>query len=603
MESRRWGVDETRTMYDEMFADLVLLNGKIITVDGEFSLAQAVAIKRDKIVAVGKDREAEPFIGPLTRVVDLQGKCVLPGINDSHLHVAFWGVNEPPIALNVRYPAAGSIKDIVGLVAERVAKSAPGEWIRGAGMDEGFLEECLRDKNKHPLRWDLDVVSPDNPVLIADFSGHGILANSKALALAGINRDTPQPTGGIVVKDPVSGEPTGQLREAPAMNLLMKAAPPFARSEMREAILSRLAELAKLGITSITDAALGPGGSDHQGGVMGSECISIFNDLYNEGRLSARVNILYLFGEYGTCSAKNLEDIVPKIGIHSWFGNEWLRIGGIKIFADGVPTAKTAWMHEEYVGGETGSLVLPGSTDEERYDELIKMILFAHKNGFQVGVHVTGDRGVEACIDGFAKAEKEEPRGLRHYLIHGDFITDSDLRRAARYGIGFCAQPSIKWTIADFMIGMVGEKRAAWQWPLKTLIDAGVHVTGSSDAPVTYPSWQMGIQSAVLRESKATGRVSGPEQCITREEAIRMFTIEGAWQDHMEALKGSIEVGKLADLCILDKDIVTVDALSIKDIRNLATIVGGQVVYDAGLSMSGSTSRGTEKSTNATHKS
>jgi predicted amidohydrolase YtcJ len=435
----------------------------------------------------------------------------------------------------------------------------------------------------------LDPVSPNNPVLIEDFSGHGMLANSKALGLAGIDRDTPSPTGGIVVKDPFTGEPTGHLREAPAIDLLTKVVPPFTRSQKREAIQSSLTELTKLGITSITDAALGPGGSDHMGGVMGSECLSIYNDLYNEGRLTARVTVLYLFGQYGTCSAKNLEEIVPKIGIHTWFGNDWLRIGGIKIFADGVPTTGTAWMHEEYVGGGTGSLVLPGSTDEERYDELIKMILFCHKNGFQVGVHVVGDRGIEACIDGFVKAEKEEPRGLRHYIIHGDFVRDSDIRRAAQYDIGFSTQPSIKWTIADFMIGMVGEKRAARQWPLRALIDAGVHVTGSSDAPVTYPSWQMGIQSAILRESKATGQVSGPEQCITREEAIRMYTIEGARQDHMESIKGSIEVGKLADLCILDNDIMTVDAHSIKDIRSLATIVGGQVVYDAGLAMSSRT--------------
>jgi predicted amidohydrolase YtcJ len=567
----------------QMLADLIIINGKVITVDKSFSIRQAVAVKDGKIVAIGKDEEVKALIGKNTKVLDIHGKPVLPGINDSHTHTALYAGTRPPLTLDVGYPTVKSIKDIQKSVAEKAKTIKPGEWIRGVGWDEGFLEECLKDSSRHPTRWDLDPVSHDHPVCLGDFSVHSLWVNSKALELAGITEDTPVPPGGEIVKDPHTGKITGVIRELAAQGMVMKVIPLWTKAQKKEAMLTAIKELNSLGITSLTEAALGPGGIGYQGGLMDAECISIYNDLCNENKLNVRVNILYLFGEYGACSYRDFQQIVPNIGIHSGFGNEWLKIGGIKVFADGTPPNKTAWMSEEYIGGGMGNLVIPGTTDKERCDELEKMIRFAHHHGFQVGAHAVGDRAIEACIDSFIKAEEEEPKGLRHYIIHGDFITDKDIQHAAQYNIGFCAQSAIKWTISDYMDNLVGEKRSARQWPLRILIDAGVHVSGSSDAPVTYPDWKQGIQSAILRESKATGKVSGPEQRITREEAIRMYTIEGAWQDHMEKRKGSIEVGKLADFCILDKDIMTVEPHSIKDVRTLATIVGGHIVYDAGL--------------------
>jgi predicted amidohydrolase YtcJ len=567
----------------KMLADLVIMNGRVITVDKNFSIKQAVAVKNGIIMAVGNNQDVKVFTGRDTNILDIKGKLVLPGINDSHTHTALYAGTRPPLTLDVGYPTVKSIKDIQKAVAEKAKTVKPGEWIRGVGWDEGFLEECLKDRSRHPTRWDLDPVSHDHPVCLGDFSVHSLWVNSKALGLAGITEDTPVPPGGEIVKDPSTGEITGVIRELAAQGMVMKVIPPWTKAQKKEAILAAIKELNSLGITSLTEAALGPGGIGYQGGLLDAECISIYNDLCNENKLNARMNILYLFGEYGACSYKDFQQFVPNIGIHSGFGNEWLKIGGIKIFADGTPPNKTAWMSEEYIGGGTGNLVIPGATDKERCDELGKMIRFAHHHGFQVGAHAVGDRAIEACIDSFVKAEEEEPKGLRHYVIHGDFITDKDVQRAAQYHIGFCAQPAIKWTISDYMENLVGEERSARQWPLRILMDAGVHVSGSSDAPVTYPNWKQGVQSAILRESKATGKVSGPEQRITREEAIRMYTIEGAWQDHMEKRKGSIEVGKLADFCILDKDIMTVEPHSIKDIRTLATIVGGHIVYDTGL--------------------
>jgi len=542
-----------------------------------------VAVKGDKIVAVGTDKDVRPLVGKNTTVLDLKGKTILPGINDAHIHASLYGGTRPPLALDIGYPTVNSISDIAKAVGEKVKTVKPGEWIRGVGWDEGFLEECRKDPTRHPTRWDLDPVSPDNPVMLGDYTQHELWVNSRALELAGVTKNTPVPAGSEIVKDPVTGEPTGIFRELPAEGLVMKVVPLWSKEEKRQAILSMMRELNSLGITSITEPGLGPGGNEFQGGLLGTECISVYNDLQNEGRLTLRVNFLYLFGEYGACSFKDFQQIMPQIGMHSGFGNEMLRLAGVKLFADGIPPLKTAWMYEDYPDGGNGRLVLPGETDEECCNELIKMIAFAHKHGFQLGIHAIGGRAIEACIDGYLKAEREEPKGLRHYVIHGDFISDEDIKRAVEHNIGNCVQPIIKWTLSDVMDKVVGIELSAREWPLRTLLDIGVHLSAGSDAPVTYPNWKQGVQSAILRESKATSTVRGPEQCITVEEAIRMYTIGGAWQDHMEHIKGSIEVGKLADFCILDKDILTVEPHSIKDIRNLMTIVGGKIVYDAGV--------------------
>jgi hypothetical protein len=270
--------------------------------------------------------------------------------------------------------------------------------------------------------------------------------------------------------------------------------------------------------------------------------------------------------------------------VHTGFGNEWLRIAGIKLFADGIPPNKTAWMYKEYADGSNGKLIFSGQTDEQRCQELRNIVAYAHKLGFQIGVHATGDRAIDACIDSFARAEQEEPKDLRHYIIHGDFVARESVSRMAKYNIGVSVQPALANAFSSFIAYSVGRESAARLLPLKTLADAGVHVSGGSDAPVIFPDWKQGVQAAILREFVPENAIIGSEQSISREQAIRMYTIEGAWQDHMEHVKGSIEVGKLADFCILDEDILSFEPHRIKDIRTLMTIVGGKTVYDAGFS-------------------
>ena len=563
-------------------ADLVLINGNVVTVDDSFSVAESVAVKGDKIIAVGTNESINEVIDNNTEVIDINGKTMLPGINDAHIHAALYGGTRPPLNLDVGYPVVKSIRDIVMAVAEKVQMTKPGEWIRGMGWDEGYLEECINDPTRFPSRDDLDAVSPDNPVILGHYTQHEAWVNSKAMKVAGITKGTPSPDGGVIVRDPASGEPTGLFREFSAQALVMKAVPLWTKEEKRRGIQAMIRDLNSLGITSITEGALGPGGNEFQGGLFGTECIEIYNDLLNEGNLTLRIGWLYLFGEYGACTFDDFQHIIPQLGIHSGFGNEWLRLAGVKIFADGTPMTKTAWMYDDYPDGGRGSLVISGTSDEDRNNELIKMICLAHQYGCQVGVHAIGGRAIEATIEGFLKAEKRNPKDLRHYVLHADFISEKYIKIAGQHRFGIGVQPILKWTFSDSMDKLVGVELSTWQFPLRKMLDAGVHLIAGSDAPVVNPSWQEGIQAALLRESKATGTVRGPEQRVTIEEAIRMYTIEGAWQEHMEHAKGSIEVGKLADLCILNEDILNIDPHEIKDIKNLMTIVGGNIVYNAG---------------------
>jgi predicted amidohydrolase YtcJ len=539
--------------------DTIMINCKVVTVDGDFSVAEAVAVKGDKITGVGSNADIKKLAGENTKIMDLKGATVLPGINDAHCHLNGFGLERPPMQLDLGYPAIKSIADIKAAVAARVAEVGPGKWVSGWGWDRGFLAETKGNPDRWPTRHDLDSISANNPVALTEFSGHTLLVNSKALELAGINKESSPPQG-FIQKDS-NGEPTGILFE---MTFPVRALiPPPTEDERKTGILNAMAELNSLGITCVTEPGLGP------------EQIRIYNGLNNQGKFTVRVNCMVSGGP----SLASVKDVVDHTGTATGFGNEWLQISGLKLLADGIPPSKTAFMYEDYIGGGHGALLVEGNTDEERYSMLISMIKYANEHGFQVGIHVTGDRGIDACVDGYITALKEHPWDARHYIIHTDYATPQCIERMAKNNIGANVQSAIKWTIGNLMVGVTGEKRAAYHWPLKTLFDKGVNVTNSSDASVTYPDWRQGVESAVLRKDKATGEVLGPEQCISIEQAIKAYTINGAWQDHMEKIRGSIEVGKLADFTVIGEDILTIDPNKIHRIPVLYTIVGGKIVY------------------------
>jgi predicted amidohydrolase YtcJ len=564
-----------------MEANLAIINAKVITVDNDFGIKQAVAVEGGKIVAVGENDEIKKFIGSNTKVLDLKGKPIMPGINEAHMHGPFFGATRPPLSIDLTYPAVKSIPELVEALRREVENAKPGEWIRGFGWDQGSLEECKDDPTRLPRRSDIDPVSPDNPVIFTDFSGHTLLVNGKVLEMAKITKDTPAPESGEMEKDPTTGEPTGIFKEPGAQAMVSTVVPLLTREEKKQALLTALSHLNANGVTSFTDAAIGPGGENFVSGVMSGQFVDIYNELLEEGNLTARVNVLLLMGDYGALTIEDLRENIETFKVPTDVDKEWLNFPGVKIFADGIPLTMTSWMNEDYVAGGHGTSVIPGKTDQEQRDNLIEMITYVHSKGYQIGIHVTGDRAIDAAVDGFVKACKEKPGGdPRHYVIHGDFISPEKAKALAKYNCGIAMQPFISVMISDFEPAVVGEERAAYEWPTRTVLDAGVNLTSSSDAPVTYPNWRMGVQAAVLREGLISGKVSGPEECITVEEAIRTYTINGAWQDHMEDVKGSIEVGKLADFCIIGDDILTVDPHKIGGIPVLMTIVGGKIVFD-----------------------
>jgi len=563
---------------DHMLSDLIIINGKVVTVDSNFSIAQAVAVKGDKIVAIGRNDEIKALAGKKTKTIDLKDKTMLPGMNDTHCHISDWSLSRS-LTLDVRYPIAKSIADIVEMVAKKAREVKPGEWVRGEGWDAGFLEECKADPKRLPSKEDLDRVAPGIPVYLSEYSGHRILVNSKLLELAGITRDTPDPVGGKIGRNADTGELTGHLYEK-ACWLVRVMIPPWTAKQRLEALPHGMAELNSLGITSFTDA------------VVDRDRWASYNDAYNEhfksGKWTCRVNLMLMLAGFGQSNPEPIKEALKYVGCRHNFGNEWLRVAGAKLVGDGIPPLKTAWMYHEYVGGGVGFPTLNGNTVAEQEKNLRDSIRILHQNRFQVGIHSCGERTIDVCHDQYMKCIEEDPWDARHYTVHSDFAMLETIKKVGEFGkrtgyeLGMNVQSSIRWTISDFMETVVGPEREANHWPLRTMLDNGIHVTDSSDAAVTYPDWRQGVQSAVLRESKATGKVSGPGQRITVKEAIINYTSNAAWLDHMENIKGSIEAGKLADFCVLDKDILTVDSHDIKDIRTLMTIVGGKVVYDAG---------------------
>jgi predicted amidohydrolase YtcJ len=564
-----------------MKADLVIINAKVITVDPEFSIQQAIAVTDGKITVVGSNQDVQSLIASDTRVLDLKGKPILPGINESHMHAPFFGASRPPLSLDLTFPTVKSIPDMVEALRQKTAEVKPGEWIRGFGWDQSSLEECRNDPSRLPRKGDLDAVSPDHPVAFTDFSVHTLLVNSKALEVAGITRDTPDPPSGEIERDP-DGVPTGIFKEPGAQALVAAHVPLLTREEKKTALLTTLQHLNANGVTSFTDAAIGPGGETFLYGVMSAEFIDLYQELLSEGKLSARVGVLLLLGDYGALTYQDLEKGLKAFQAPAGIEKTWLQFSGVKIFADGIPLTYTSWMNEDYVSGDKGHgrSVIPGKTDDEQRQNLIDMIKLVHRHGFQIGLHATGDRAIDAAIDGFVDAVQEVPGDPRHYIIHGDFISPAKAEVLARNNFGIAMQPFINVMISDFESAVVGEARAAYEWPMRTVLNAGANLTSSSDAPVTYPNWRLGVQAAVLREGLVTGNVSGPEECITVEDAIRTYTINGAWQDRMDTVKGSIEVGKVADFCIIADDILRVDPHKIGEIGVLMTIVGGRIVFD-----------------------
>lgn len=537
-------------------ADLVLVNGLVHTLDPRHRRVAALAVGGGRIMAAGSTAAIRKLAGTATRVIDLAGQSVIPGINDAHFHAAYWGLSQPPFSVDVGYPAVKSIADAVAAVGRAVAAKRPGEWIQGRGWDMPYFAE-----GRAPTRQDLDRVAPDNPVILTEFSGHAVWVNSKALALAGITRETVPPQGGVVVKD-ADGEPTGVLFEG-AAGLVRRKVPPATPAEQRAGYDLSMKWMLAQGITSYTEPGTDPAS------------IAMMAERVASGALGPRITVLMQGGR----SAAAVRNTIAGAARLPQTDAAWLRVAGVKLYADGIPTNnKTAWMYEPYVGGGTGKLVVDGDTDEARSAELQAMVTACHEAGWQIGTHVTGDRGIDAVVAALTAAMAATPRpDPRHYLIHSDLVPRATLAAMAKHGIGANFNASIKHLIADGQVGSIGPERAAYEWPFRTALDAGVHLSNGSDAPVTDGSWRQGLATCVDRKGKQSGTVSGPDQRISFEEALRTFTTGGAWQDRAESWKGTLAPGMAADLCVLDGDIAAMEPAGYPSLKVTLTMVGGRV--------------------------
>ena len=541
---------------EDCMADLLLLNGKVVTVGPDFSIAEAVAVEDGKILAVGPTEEIEKWKGEGTEVIDLGGKVVLPGLIDSHIHMVGTGLTMAQI--NCRTPPMRSIADIVEAVKEAVEEAEPGKWIQGRGWDQAKLSE-----HRKPTRWDLDEVAPKNPVWLTRTCGHVAVVNSKALEIGGVCRDTPQPVGGNIVKDE-QGEPTGLLEEAPAMNIVRKHIPPPGFEEICEAIRLASKAFSEAGLTGVIEAGIEP------------VAMRAYQKVAEEGNLTVRVNMMLA----GRLMDEDIEESVERIRnfpMTTGYGNNLLRFLGLKLLIDGGIGGRTALLREPYEGqpDNCGILTMP-------VNELQKRVDAGNLAGMMVGVHCAGGRAMDIVLRAFEETDRKRPiKGRRFALIHAYQPSEENFEQCRRLGVVVASQPSFLYYLGESFYENVGEKRSSWVKPHRSWIDNGIAVASGTDSPVTPYNPFPSLWASIARKTEVKGIQMGKEQGITREEAIRLYTNNGAYHMFEEDLKGSIEPGKLADMTIIDRDILTCPEDEIKDTKVLRTILGGKTVYAA----------------------
>jgi len=534
-------------------ADLVLINGNIITLEEKSPKVEALAVKGDRLIILGTNQEILKVKGTQTKVIDLGGKTVIPGLIDSHLHLPLLGMGLKKIYLD----KAADYQQVLEIIEEVLKKAKPGQWIMGSGW------HTANWKNKEfPDNGELNKISQENPVFLSGMATHAALVNKKALALAGINKDTPDPEGGRILHDPGSREPTGLLLEK-AQQLVTRIFPQETHSTRKENILLSIQTALKMGLTSIHDP-----GED-------ADTIRIYKELLKENALNIRLYVMFLIPGDGDL----LERIIrnkPEIDL----GNNRLTLRSIKFLIDGALGARGAALLSSYSDkkGEMGLVAVP----EDEIFSIVKKCLSA---GYQVAMHAIGDRANRMALDASERAQREvrsaDPR-LR--IEHAQILALDDIPRFSRLGMIASMQPIhclMDMAFAEFRVG-TERMKGAYAW--KSLMESGTVIAGGSDVPdfpVEYSNPLWGIYSAVTRQD-LEGKPEGgwyPGQRVSRLEALKMYTIHAAYAAFEENLKGSLAPGKLADLTVLSHDLMSIPEREIPKIEVLATILGGKIVY------------------------
>ncbi len=552
-------------------ADLIVHNGRVLTVDAQFSTAEAVAIRAGKIVAVGRTADVLKLQGEKTCVLDAQGHTVMPGLFDSHTHPVGAASSEVGAPL----PVLRSIPEVLDYIHKRASELPEGKWIV---IRYGFptrLKEA-----RFPTKAELDAAAPKHPVLY--HAGPAGIVNSKALEISGITKDTQDPPAGQIVKDEKTGEPTGMLRNAYGV---LKGVPgdgditPEAR---RAAIKKLFSFYNQHGLTTIADRN------------APRSHLDLYLALQKAGELTVRVNVARSFNPNGSREdiIKRLEELVGSDGRGgpTGVGDDWVRIGPIKLFLDGGMLNGSAYMRQPWPRGDTYQI----TQDDYRGllfvkpEQLQMVVEEAAKRKWQLTAHCAGEGAMDVLLDAYEFVNKITPIHERRFCItHANFPSQLNLERCQRLGVCADIQPAWLYKDGGTLLKVLGEQRMRWFQPYKTWL-AYTTIGGGSDHMIRYDPFDstnpwspwLGIWVAVTRRLETGGRHQ-PGEVLSREQAIRLYTINNAYLHHEENIKGSLEVGKLGDLIILDRDLMKCPVDEIKDIKVLATVVGGKIVYAA----------------------
>lgn len=531
-------------------ASTIFRNGNIYTVNEKQPRAQAIAIRNGRILAVGSDADVKPYIGRATLVIDLRRATVVPGLTDSHCHLL--GIGEREMSLNLEGTA--SLQDFLEKVKYRVEKAKPGEWIVGRGWIETFWKPPV-----FPTRQDLDNIAPNNPVFLTRADGHGAVANSAALRKAKIDRNTSNPFGGEISKDR-EGEPNGMLLDR-AQSLVTMYIPAPTQADREQAALLGVQRSLSLGWCQIQDA----GGTEAD--------VTLFRKLYDAGKIKLRV---YKAVHGPSPSATKLLKDGAQVGERFTFRT-------IKVMFDGALGSRGAALLEPYADAETSGFFI------QKEETLLPMLVEALREGIQVETHAIGDRANRVVLDLYEKAfatvppNRRKVREPRWRIEHAQNIHTDDIPRFAKLGIIPSMQPSHAISDLHFAPRRLGQKRLAGAYAWQSLLKSGSIIAGGSDAPVERGEPMIEFYAAVARKDQKgfSGEGWHPEQAVSREEALKMFTLWAAQAAFEEKSRGSLEPGKLADLTVLSKDILKIPTSEILKTRCLMTVIGGEIVYQS----------------------
>ena len=540
------------------YPNTILYNGKIRTFTSETATCEALACVGSRIVTTGNSDDVRRLAGPETQAIDLKGRTAIPGLTDTHVHLSEKGTAEMEL-VDCRdfYVDVHSVADILQRLANAAGGAPKGSWIVAHGSP---MQDFRLNDKRFPDKHDLDRAVPDNPVSIS-FGAHITVANTLALAAAKITRDTPDPAGGHIKHDPQSGEPTGELHER-AQLIVKKVAPEFNYLQLKDGIVFALQQCLERGVTTVHDI------------VRYAEPVRAYQELYKEGNMHARVSILPRVIE-SMIESKSLIEL----GLITGFGNEWLRVGGVKMSIDGGITGRNACFYEPYEDDEHNHGII-----RIQQDELSHTVQICHDAGLRCCVHAIGDRAFDMALDAYENAIEHSPRkDHRHRIEHmGNWLCTAErMQRMVRDGIVAIPNIAIGYYVGDAILDCVGEKRLTKAFPFRTLLKNGVVIAGGSDSPGYWPVDPLRDIAACVSRKMRWGEVWVPEERISVGEAFAMHTTTAAWVGFEENDKGTLEAGKLADIAVLAEDPFEIQAEKIKDLKVEMTLVGGEVKYQA----------------------